>query len=237
MREVPFDTAPAAGDNYRVNLFDRIKTAARSHQESNGTPADADPVPDETTAAEQTTAAAEPATEPSATFEEEKPNEQTFDEFADAAQDKLEDFIENPEELSELVVELLNVGRIIWGPGLYEGLMFPGQERNDIREVVRKSIENEKQNKAPNDGFNNYEKRLYEKWPLLQESIKNISFSDEEIKKMSKYLSRDIQRVGIAKWTSEHMWLLYWLFLEVKHAKSIISGRSADAFAKKWGFA
>lgn len=245
MRKVPFispnsnssGNAPTDND-YRVSLLERMQMPARTHhQEQTISPAEngAEPAPEQETEKPVTnnseSSEGTANQEASATFEEE-PN----DNFEDDAAKRIEELVtENPEELAEILVELGNVARIIWGPGLYEGLMYPGQERNDVREVIRKSIVNEKDNKPPTEGFNNYEKRLYDKWPKLQEAIQNISFNDEQIKKLAKYIGQDIARVGVPQWVNNHRWVFYWIALEMSKSKNIIQGRAGDMFAKKFG--
>lgn len=233
MREIPFENpaANAAGtDAEPISLLDRIKMATRSHNE-----------PSANENAEENKSGHEPdghepdgkpEEEPSVTFDE----TETDDPEEEAARKIEEVLMENPEELAELLVELGNVVRIIFGPGIYEGLMYPGQERNDIRGVIAKSIANEKDNKPPTEGMNNYEKRLYEKWPKLQESIQNISFTEEQVKKLAKYMGQDIARVGVPEWIDKHRWVLYWVSIELGKSRNIVQGRVSDAFAKKWGF-
>jgi hypothetical protein len=233
MRTVPFvkepvSTGAATGEDYRVNLLERIQLKTRSHT-AEASPEPEPPNPDGTEQANPE--GPETKTEASATFDEAEPVDS--DEQAAEKIEKL--LVENPEELAELLVELGNVGRIIWGPGLYEGLMYPGQERNDIRDVVKKAIGNEKENKEATEGFNNYEKRLYDKWPKLQTSIQNISFTDEQIKKLAKYLGQDIARVGVPEFINNHRWILYWIGIELSKGKEIFQGRAGDMFAKKFG--
>lgn len=245
MRKVPFispnnisEASVLPNNDYRVSLVERMQMPARTHQQEQIPKTDdggAEPAPEQET--EKTITNSSESSEgtanqeASATFEEVGNND-----FEDDAAKRIEELVtENPEELAEILVELGNVARIIWGPGLYEGLMYPGQERNDVREVIRKSIINEKDNKTPTEGFNNYEKRLYDKWPKLQEAIQNISFNDEQIKKLAKYIGQDIARVGVPQWVNNHRWVFYWIALEMSKSKNIIQGRAGDMFAKKFG--
>lgn len=231
MRTEPFIETPTEGKEYRVNLLERIKMPTRSHA-TNEAPEHEPTNPDDEKDNEDSEHKV--TEEASATFEEDKSG--VHQDPDEAAAEKIEKIlVENPEELAELLVELGNAARLIFGPGFYEGMQYPGQERNDIREVVRKSIENEKANKEPTDGFNNYEKRLYKKWPRLQNSIQNIGFDDAQIKKFAKYLGSDIERVGVPEFISKHRWIVFWLGLELTKGRDIIKSRSEDVFEKKFG--
>lgn len=157
----------------------------------------------------------------------------TFEDFEEKVYNKLNDT--DAIEIAEMIVQVGNIGRMVFIPGMYEGFMFPGQERNDVRDVVRRSIDNEQKNLAADNGFNNYEKRLLGKWGKLQEAIQNVSYTEPEIKTFAKYLAREISDMTVSVWMQKHMWLLYWVYLESKHAKNIIGGRANDFFMKKFG--
>lgn len=248
MRKTPFQTAPGAtglasagpeqsntatpANNFHVDLTERLKQPIKKSVADQPEQQPAEEEHTRSEAQQETTAPAGGSAGSSATFED---TEEEYQEFKAGIAGKLDGSVENPEEIAEILIGLGNMGRMMFGPGFYEGLMFPGQERNDIRGVIGKSIENEKANKDATDGMNNYEKRLYSKWPVLQEAIQNISFTDDEIKRFAKLMSRHIKDMGAVKWLAKYDWLLYWAFLEMKHAKGIINGRVTEAFNKKFG--
>jgi hypothetical protein len=189
-------------------------------------------------AAKQPAAEIPPNPEPENTNEPEEQGPQSentddFEEFEEKVHKTLKDT--DAVEIAEMIVSVGNIGRVVFMPGIYEGFMYPGQERNDIRDIMRRSYENEKNNEEPDHGFNNYDKRLFNKWGKLQDSIQNISFTEPEIKTLAKYLARQIGEMSVAVWMEKYMWLLYWIYLETKHASPIIGGRSSDFFAKKFG--
>lgn len=158
-----------------------------------------------------------------------------YDEFKDGFRKKVEDFIENPEEVAEMGLGLLDVGRQFIWPMWYRTLMFPGAEAYDIGPIIAKSIQNEKDNKAPDDGFNNYEKRLYAKWPKLNESIQDIPFTKEQIQRLARMLAKRIQKVTVAAWMEDYDWLIYWGFIEFYKARNIFGARAQDFVSNKFG--
>src|SRR5690606_31049949 len=113
--------------------------------------------------------------------------------------------------------------------------MCPGQARHGIRDVIRRSIDNKKANKDPQEGFNDYDKELYAKWPLLQDSIQNVSFTEPEINTFAKYLARQIEDMTISVFVNKYMWVFYWLYLETKHSKGVIEGRAKGFIRRKFG--
>lgn len=214
---------PAEYQKHVVSLKDRLKQSAALNK-----PVEEKKEPEQQ-AQQQTT-----TEQPKPNAEEPKVEESaTFDDFEKKVNEKLNET--DAVEISEMIVQIGNIGRLFFIPGIYEGLMFPGQERNDIRDVVRRSIENEKQNKPQDEGFNNYDKRLFAKWPKLQGAIENVSYTEPEIKTLAKYVARQISDMTVSVWLHKHMWLLYLLYLESLHAKNIIGGRADDFFKKKFG--
>lgn len=236
MRQKPFDlqeeevAEPRAGEqNHRISLADRLKQKAFMQTES-----EKKEEPEAQT--ETTTGSKEPGkkeVDGSGTFEDGGDENGGFEKFVEKVEEKLSQ--EDAMEVAEMLVQMGNIGRMFFLPNIYEGFMFPGQERIDVRAVTAKAVENEKENKAPDEGFNNYEKRLYAKIPKLREAIENTSYTEPEIKTLAKYVAREIQDVGVSKWIHKHMWLLYLLYLETKHAKNVFQGRANDFFTKKFG--
>ncbi len=257
MRKTPLEAAPAAPaiakaetpnagtDTQFVDLSERLKKkvvaanepAPEKNEQTSATVEETAPGTEEKPGADQGAAEACTATTPgSATFD----GEDGFDKFAKAANEKFSEA--DAIEIAEMIVQFGNIGRIIFLPGIYEGLMYPGQERNDIRDVMRRSVENEKKVEGREatfeeitKGFNGYDLRLYAKWPLLRKASENVSFTEPEIKTFAKYLAREIGEMTVSVWMQKHMWLMYWLYLETKHASTIIQGKASDFMSKKFG--
>jgi hypothetical protein len=228
--------------NHRVDLSERLKLKPAfnnpsSENTESSTTKETDPEQTETTSGTDGAG----ASASSATFDDgggAPDDEKKFEDFADKIEDALS--AEDAIEIAEMFVSIGNIGRMIFLPGLYEGFCYPGQERNDIRGVIAKSIENEKRSVAgnkvePDEGFNDYEKRLFKKWPKFRASVENVSFTEPEIKTFAKYLAREIGEMTVTVWVRKHMWLLYWLYLETLHAKDIVGVRAQDWFSKKFG--
>lgn len=240
MRKGPFiDTedvaeAPAGQPNNdvyesrRVSLLDRLTSSAKK-----STPEPETKKPEVDTVIEEDNTSADDKGKSAGDSGSAPKTESDFEEFENKVHEKLKET--DAIEIAEMVVQVGNIGRMVFLPGMYEGFMYPGQERNDIRDVIRRSIENEKAGKARDDGFNPYDKRLFAKWDKLQEAIQNVSFTEPEMKTFAKYLAREISDMTVSVWMQKHMWLLYWLYLESKHAKAIIGGRANDFFQKKFG--
>lgn len=251
MRLIPFKTKPAvtatevakatgtngpvtSAANYEIDLAERLKTPLHINVK--------EPAAEPETKAEQPAPETQnPAPKPemkaelggaSATFEDEPKD--GYEEFKDGIAQKLNQHVENPEELAETLIEIGNVGRIIWLPGLYENLMFPGVEKSDVRGVMDKVRENEKQNRAAEHELNNYEKRLYGKYLKLSEATENVSYTREQIKRLAVMLAKHIQDTSVAVWLAKYDWILYLAFLEISKARAIISSRSSDMFLSKF---
>jgi hypothetical protein len=224
--------------SHRVDLTERLKLKPAFNN-----PASEERKPGEETDQEDTESSTGTKTQgagkTSATFSDGKgeASEETqegFEGFAKNIEDQLSS--EDAIEIAEMIVSIGNIGRMVFLPGLYEGFMYPGQERNDIRDVVRRSIINKQTVPSidPETGFNDYDKELYAKWPKLQAVIQNVSFTEPEIKTLAKYLARQIGEMTVSVWVNKHMWLLYWLYLETLHAKDIVGARAQGWFNKKF---
>lgn len=158
----------------------------------------------------------------------------TFEDFKEVAEEKLSQFVENPEELAVMLVRFGNVARTVFLPTVYERLLFPGQEAQDVRSVAAKAISNEKENKAPDTDFNNYEKRLYGKWQKRDVVMSQISYTEDEIKWLGSVLAKRIKDVGVAVWLEKYDWLLALLYLEFKHSQQVWAIKASDFMEKKF---
>jgi hypothetical protein len=255
MRKIPFNTtaAPATpqADTPQkvesVNLIDRLKPKAQLNSSA------AQPVNDKSTARGVQPNTAKPDTETTTTVDEnesttapgtEDTTEEgeakpaapsaTFEDFKETATRKVEQFVQNPEELAIMLVRFGNVARTVFLPTLYTNLLFPGQEGQDVRGVAAKAIANEKDNKAADTDFNNYEKRLYGKWQKRDEIMAQISYTEEEIKWLGSVLAKRIKDVGVAVWLEKYDWLLALLYLEFKHSQLVWSMKASDFMEKKF---
>ena len=234
-------TTPAGPQSHRIDLSERLKLKPAYNNPSSGKTEDTIDPDDTDSNQEQPepstgTDKQKPGAEPSAEFTDGKGSIE--DETADA-----EDFINNIAqkldeteaiELAGMLVTLFDGVRGMFGPSLYEGLNYPGQERNDIRGVIAKSIENEKANKAPDDGFNNYEKRLYSKWPTYRKAVENIPYTEAQMKKLSELIGRKLKDKPISNMLHENMWLIYALSIEIGKASPIAGNRIQDVITKKF---
>ena len=157
-------------------------------------------------------------------FDEEQPEaefENLVKQFEDA---------DDPIELAKMIVQTYNVGRIFIVPNLYFKLMYPGQEAYDLKTVIDKSVENEKKNLAPTTDFNDYEKRLYTKLPVLRKAQEESPWTQQEMDIEAKYLGRYIAKMTVAVFLARYMWILYPIYLEMKHAQPIIAQKGPDFF-------
>ena len=197
-------------------------------------------VADTTTTTQSTTTDTSNQTEPnnpnkqtgaSATFEDGKPAD-AFEEFKDGVGNMLEEA--DVQTIASILVQIGNVGRQFILPNMYETLMYPGTEKTDIRETMKKYYENLKANKDPEDGFNNYDKYLYAKWPKLRAAIENVSYTQTEIDKLAGMIARRIKDMTIAVWLVKYDWALYIVFLELVHGKNIIDQKGTDFFMSKF---
>lgn len=228
MRSEPFDfssgeTVPTTDKGVFVDLSELL-------QEETKTSSSTAEVKDEKKSEETETAT--PAEEAKREEDKKEPSA-TIEDEVDKQVTKL---LEDPEGLANILITGGNIGRIMLLPNAYESLMFPANERNDIRDIVRRAAENEKQNKEPTDGFNNYEKRLYAKWPKLQESISNISYTDAEMKTLSRLLARRLKNMTISEKLEKYDIFLYLAVYELKHGMNIGTSRANDFISKKFNF-
>lgn len=235
MRATPFDdeTPGPQGEGWKahtINLAEHLKQTARDNTAGGATqPAAVQPGTEEKKEGTE-----QPAAPGAGTFDDGKPAEaeQGKSEFK-----KMVEGFENendPKTLAKILVQLGNVGRIFFVPGMYFKLTYPGQEAYDLKNVIDKSVENEKQNKAPDTGFNDYEKRLYHKLPKLRAAQENCSYTQPEIDELAGFLEREIARLTVAVWMARYMWIIYILYLEAKHAQPLIEQKGADFFNSKF---
>lgn len=161
----------------------------------------------------------------SATFE------QGFDSFKETAGKKLAEFVENPEDFAKMMVKFGNMGRIILLPSLYTNLMFPAEERKDLSAMLKKRIEAEKQNKQPD--FNNYEKRLLDKYTQLEKAKMQISYTEEEITWLAKIVAKRIKDVTVVAWMEKYDWAIALGYLEFKHASTVLTAKVEDFATKR----
>jgi hypothetical protein len=240
MRKVPFITADAEKptQTHRVDLSARLKlsTEVPGNEPEPVKPAeqqqaDATEQPKAATEPKQEGATTEPGAEqsppPTAEFGDD------FDKFKDNAGKKLEQFVENPEEFATMLIRFGNIGRMFFLPGIYEGIMFPKEERDDVRAMLEKRKEAEKQNLEPE--FNKYELRLLDKWNKLEDAKLQLSYTEDEIKWLGKIIAKRIKDVTIAVWLEKYDWLIALAYLEFKHGQMIVQARAGDYISKKFG--
>lgn len=154
-----------------------------------------------------------------------------FDNFKETAGKKLAEFVENPEDFAKMMVKFGNMGRIILLPSLYTNLMFPAEERKDLGAMLKKRIEAEKQNKQPD--FNNYEKRLLDKYTQLEKAKMQISYTEEEITWLAKIVAKRIKDITIVAWMEKYDWAIALGYLEFKHASTVLTAKVEDFATKR----
>lgn len=176
----------------------------------------------------------EPAQEQAAnaTFEGEQPKD--FEGFKSEIGKKLKDWAIKPEKLSAFLVKLGNGARTFFLPSVYEWMMFPRSDQEDLKKALLKRKEAEKENKQPE--LNNYEKRLLKDFDTLREAQVNISYTPEEIDELAKMIAKRIQDMDIPAWLEKYDWAIFILYLEWTHADKIIYTRAGNAMKKRFGF-
>ncbi len=236
MRQTPYEIkAIGEGDSDRVDLFERLKKPANRNTaavetETSTTAGDDKAEPGETSD-KQPEGAPEEKKNPSATFDD----TDDYDEFAKEVEGKLEDYIGDPQEFAEMLVGIIDVGRVVALPYVYESLSFPGNERNDIHHIVAKAAANEKENKPATEGFNNYEKRLYDKWPKVQKAIENLPYTEKNIALLSKIIARRMKGTTVQQWMVKYDWIIGFLFVEFTKARDIMGIKAKDFLHNKFG--
>ncbi len=173
----------------------------------------------------------EPAQEPSATFEGEQPK--GYEGFKTEIGKKLKDWAIKPEKLSSFLVKLGNGARVFFLPSVYEWMMFPRADQEDLKKALEKRKEAEKASKEPE--LNNYEKRLIKDFDTLREAQLNISYTPEEIDELAKLIAKRIADMDVPAWLEKYEWAIFILYLEWTHADKIIYTRAGNAMKKKFG--
>lgn len=250
MRKVPFDVEdvepetpqPVDTNDHRVDLSKLLATPVKVSSEAGAKEQSPDDEREQPHTKTSTTkdgdGEEQPGKDPDVEdvdTEEVIDDDAEFDTTTDNLEDTLGGFLDNPQEAAELGVNIFNSLRTIFMPGIQESLAFPGNERNDIRHIVAKAAENEKLNKPAMDGFNDYERRLYEKWPKVQKDIQNISYTQQEIKWFSKRIAKKIATMPTAVIMEKYGILFSFLYLELKHNQNIAAVKVQDMVHKKFG--
>lgn len=205
-----------------VDLFSRVKKTEAPAQE---------PEPTQTETAAQSeipNPKSEIPSSSSTTFED------GFNGFKETAGKKVSDFVENPEELAKMIVRFGNTARCIFLPNVYDRLMFTQGERDAIMGIVTKSEKNETENKSPDDGFNNFEKRVYARWKKLREAKETITYTEGEIVWLAKIIAKRIKDMTVAVWMEKYDWLIALLYLEFTHASAILAVKAEDFITSKF---
>jgi len=217
------------GDSWRdhtMDLSEHLRKEARDNTAGGGEENNAPPLVEEK---KEHTA---PAAAAAGAFDDGRPEQR--------AEEKFDEFVKGLEEtdavtLANILVQIFNVGRVFLVPNMYFNLTYSGQERFDIRGIMDKAAANEKKNLKPEDGFNDYEKRLYSKLPKLREAMENSSYTNQEIDLVSGLLARRIQEMTVAVFLARYMWILAIAQIEISKGKFIIEQKGNDFFNNKLG--
>lgn len=155
-------------------------------------------------------------------------DEKGFEQFKEVASGKLGEFMDNPEQFTEILLKFGDLIRSFVYPSIYSKIIFNGQEKIDCEVMLRNRAKalmaNEKYD------FNNYELELWSKVEKLNEHKSKIPFSETEIKWLAKILSKRLESVSMAVVLEKYDWVLALLFIEGKRFLPVGQDRVVNLF-------
>lgn len=151
-----------------------------------------------------------------------------FEAFKNVAETKLGEFMENPEQFTEILLKFGDLIRTFFYPGIYSKIIFTSQEKIDCEVMLRNRAASLTKNEDYE--FNKYELELWGKLQKLNSHKEKIPFTESEIKWLAKILSKRLANVPMAVMLEKYDWLLALLFIEGKRFLPVGQDRMASAF-------
>lgn len=151
-----------------------------------------------------------------------------FNKFKEVAETKLGDFMDNPEQFTEILLKFGDLIRTFFYPGIYSKIIFNSQEKIDCEIMLRNRASAMSKNEEYE--MNNYELELWGKVQKLNEHKAKIPFTESEIKWLAKIVSKRIESVGIAVMMEKYDWVLALLYIEGKRFLPVSQDRVANLF-------
>jgi len=159
--------------------------------------------------------------------------ETDFDKFKDVASGKLGEFMDNPEQFTEIVLKFGDLIRTFFYPSIYSRIIFNSQEKIDCEVMLRNRASALSKNEAYE--FNNYELELWGKVQKLNDHKSKIPFTDTEVKWLAKILSKRLESVPLAVMLEKYDWVLALLYIEGKRFLPVGQDRVANMFFSNIG--
>lgn len=207
-------------ENSVVDLSDRLKSKQKPVEEA---PTEEEPEVEPVETKEESEQEEPTADNSSAEFDE-----KGFEEFKDVASGKLGEFMDNPEQFTEILLKFGDLIRTFIYPSIYSKIIFNGQEKIDCEVMLKNRAKALMANEEYK--FNNYEIELYAKVQKLNEHKSKIPFSETEIKWLAKILSKRLENVQMAVMLEKYDWVLALLFIEGKRFLPVGQDRVANLF-------
>jgi hypothetical protein len=208
MRKIPFSStakplpepiaATPADDEQITDIGDLLTRRPKAAPEPQPEPQDI--YHTHTNAAEEEktrqTGIEEPEFEPTTAEKQPEPSEPMFD----------------PEGFAKTIVDIVNIARNSFYPGIYDKIVFNEFERRDLFEVHRKINIAKKQNGEPD--LTEYEKELKAKHDELTKAKLKIDFKESERNLLAKKLARHLEKINWMKKLEQYDWILILIALE-----------------------
>lgn len=196
-----------------------------------------------TVAAAETEQTEAPATQPPAPTNEkadagpDQPNKSTvapefdeekFKEFEKKAERTVESILKDPKKFTSLCVTLLDMGRMMVYPWIYERILFESHERREIVPLLKKVAQAKRESRAP--VLNPYEKELLARREEFAERKKGIPYTEKEVELLVSHLHEKLAQMPIAQLMEKYDWVLILLFVEGSRFAPLIGDKMKAKF-------